>query len=101
MPNVTLESKFATDTGFYPSILDLQLMGYYRTFNTTQTGGSGADTLTGGALNDKMIGGAGDDLMVGGAGNDWFDGGAGADVMYGGGGFDVVSYINSPDGVYV
>src|SRR5689334_21753382 len=104
MPLLVTDSKIdskLTDQTFYPSLLDLQLMGYYRSFNFTQTGGSGADTLTGGALNDKLVGGAGDDLLVGGAGNDWLDGGAGADAMFGGGGFVVVSYIGSPDAVRV
>ncbi len=50
-------------------------------WDTTLTGGSGADLLSGGAGDDRLIGGAGADILVDGAGADRLTGGAGADIF--------------------
>lgn len=68
----------------------------------TINGGAGAQTINGNSGNDSLFGGEGDDSINGGAGNDTVEGGTGSDTMDGGSGTaDVLSYFNSPEGVFV
>ncbi|MEY8841446.1 hypothetical protein AB9K41_20650, partial [Cribrihabitans sp. XS_ASV171] len=76
----------------------------------TQTGDNGDNTLFGDDGQDILIGLLGDDglfgqggadSLTGGGDDDTLNGGAGADTLQGGDGRDVLSYIGSPNGVFV
>ena len=70
-------------------------------WNTSATGGDGADTLIGNSGANTLTGGDGVDFLSGGAGNDVLRGGAGADAYDGGDGIDAITFTESNVGVFV
>ncbi|WP_342236125.1 calcium-binding protein [Inquilinus sp. OTU3971] len=70
-------------------------------WNTSATGGEGADILVGNSGANTLTGNGGADLLSGGDGNDVLRGGAGPDAYDGGNGIDAITYTESGMGVYV
>jgi Ca2+-binding RTX toxin-like protein len=92
------------DTYVEPKIISENIDAIYEdliaTFNATDLGFGGNDTISGGEGGDVIIGGTGDDTVNGDAGTDIILGGKGFDDIHGGGDGDYIFGNDQADTIY-